>query len=103
MNSVAKEKQVPTSSSFKKLEELIKDPLLGPKLAFLKTLATDAETFPKDFQSNWPLTPFLHTSLSVLVDRLMEKVVKSSEIKIITSALTTSYDNRLVRKQKYST
>lgn len=56
--------------------------MLGPKLAFLKTLATDAEPLLKDFQSNWPLTPFLHTNLSLRVDTLMERIVKRSEIKI---------------------
>lgn len=82
VDQVVKEKCAPTSASFKIVEEFVKDPLIGPKLAFLKTLSTDAEPFLKDFQSNWPLAPLLHTGLSVLVDRLMERVVKSSERKI---------------------
>lgn len=82
VDGVVEEKRAPSSASFKILELFLKDHLLGPKLAFLKTLATDAELFVKDFQSNWPLTPFLHTGLSLLVDTLMERIVKRSEIKI---------------------
>lgn len=82
VSRVVVEKCAPTSARFKIVEAFVKYPLIGPKLAFLKTLATDTEPFLKDFQSNWPLAPLLQTGLSVLLDRLMKRVVKPSERKV---------------------
>ena len=42
----------------------IKDPLLCAKLAFFKFLASDVEPFLREFQSDTPLVPFLHSALS---------------------------------------
>ncbi|KAJ8889928.1 hypothetical protein PR048_009433 [Dryococelus australis] len=52
----------------------IKDPLLGPKLAFFRTIAS------QEFQSDWSLVSFLHSALSSVDQTIMERFVKPTTL-----------------------
>lgn len=81
VQKAADQKTKPTSASYKIVEEFVQDPLLGLKLAFFKTLACDVEPFLREFQSDWPLIPFLHSALNSLLQTIMERFVKSECVK----------------------
>lgn len=57
------------------VKKSLKDKLLIAKLTFFESMATLAEPFLTEFQSNKPLAPFLYTSLLNLVKKLMARVV----------------------------
>ncbi|XP_051165127.1 uncharacterized protein LOC127283960 [Leptopilina boulardi] len=75
------EKTQPSSASYKKVTECMQDPMIGPKLAFFKTIATDVEPFLREFQSDWPLAPFLYSALHALLEKIMDRFVKPSCIR----------------------
>ena len=82
IKSVNEDKLRPISNSFYTVEEHMTDPMIGPKLAFFKTIARKVEPFLREFQSDWPLAPFLHSALKSTVISVMERFVKERAIKI---------------------
>lgn len=84
VETVAKEKLEPSSDSFCILKNQVKDPMLGPKLAFFKTIASDCEPFLREFQSDWPLVPFLYNALNSVVQTVMGRFVKPTSLKMST-------------------
>lgn len=68
--------------SLETIKECLKDPMIGPKLGFFKTLAADAEPFLSEFQSNWPYAPYLYTELNNLLRNVMKRFVKADEVKV---------------------
>lgn len=71
-----------TAPSFILLKESLDDSMLGPKIAFFKSLALDAEPFLREFQSSWPLVPFLYTGLNNLIQEVMKRFVKPDKVKL---------------------
>nr|CAD7458989.1 unnamed protein product [Timema tahoe] len=57
----------------------INDKLLGPKLAFFKTLALEVEPILVAFQVDAPMAPFLYTDLTNMVTSVMRRFVKKEE------------------------
>ena len=86
--TLAKEnKTEPKSTNYTLFKEFITDPLFGPKLAFFKTLASDVELFLREFQSDWPLAPFLHSALNSLPQSVMERFIKPECIKPLVDVI----------------
>lgn len=77
---VKKEKNLPKCKSFETVVAFVADPLLCPKLASFKSLASEVEPFLREFQSDTPLVPFLHTSLSLTMTNLMERFMTTDAI-----------------------
>nr|CAD7460359.1 unnamed protein product [Timema tahoe] len=71
-------KATASSASFKVISCSLKDKLLRPKLAFFLSLAEDLEPFLKEFQSDCPMSPFLHGNLLNILKTCMERVVKDN-------------------------
>ncbi|KAK3909787.1 Light-independent protochlorophyllide reductase subunit N [Frankliniella fusca] len=69
------------SSSFNVHVKAVKDPMLGPKLAFFSYIARLVEPFLTAYQTNKPMAPFLHTDLSALVRDLYNLFVKKDYLK----------------------
>nr|CAD7197042.1 unnamed protein product [Timema douglasi] len=69
-------KATASSASFKVISCSLKDKLLRPKLAFFLSLAEDLEPFLKEFQSDSPMSPFLHGNLLNILKTCMGRVVK---------------------------
>lgn len=91
IEDVEKNKDKLNSSCFSTVKEHVQDPMIGPKLAFFKTIAGEVEPFLREFQSDWPLAPFLSSALSLTVVSVMDRFVKESAIKI--SVDLTKEDN----------
>lgn len=64
----------------------VNDPLMLPKLAFFKTIASDLEPFLRRFQADKPLGPYLYSALLEVVQILLKRCVKDV---IIESAKST--------------
>ncbi|CAL1672084.1 unnamed protein product [Lasius platythorax] len=78
---VTKEKQIPKCASFETVSTALGDTLLVPKLTFFQSLASDVQPFMSEFQSDHPLTPFLHDAIYALVRSLMGRFVKDAVLK----------------------
>lgn len=72
VDGVKKYEIEPKSESFRLVSKFINDPLLCPKLAFFKSLACDVEPF----QTDAPLTSFLHTALVSAIKTVLEHFTK---------------------------
>ena len=71
-----KEKNPPNSHSYILVKSLINDVLLPAKLAFFHSVATEFETFLREYQTDVPLIPFLYEDLKNLMLRIMKKFIK---------------------------
>nr|CAD7441202.1 unnamed protein product [Timema bartmani] len=69
-------KKAPTYESYNTVAAIIKDKSLSSKLAFLKMLAQEVELFLREFQTNTPLVPFLHTVSTTILSNIMERFVE---------------------------
>ena len=92
-----KNKSKPNTRSFLIIEEHIKDPLLGAKLAFFKTLSSYIQPLLREYQDNLPLAPFLYTSLRNLIIREMERFVIPDKVSPSLKVLID--ENLLVAKK----
>ncbi|XP_033224613.1 uncharacterized protein LOC117177794 [Belonocnema kinseyi] len=63
-------------NNFEIARKLVKDNLLPARLAFFEMFARDIEPFLDEFQSDKPLTRFLHTALYQIVHTTMTRIVK---------------------------
>jgi len=59
--------------------------LLRAKLAFFKSLAADVEPFLREFQSDAPLVPFLHSALCQMLKHVQERFMKPEAIETVSS------------------
>ncbi|CAL1672566.1 unnamed protein product [Lasius platythorax] len=78
---VTKEETISKCASFETVSTALGDTLLVPKLTFFQSLASDVQPFMSEFQSDHPLTPFLHDAIYALVRSLMERFVKDDVLK----------------------
>lgn len=85
VEGVRQDKIEPTCKSFIIVAKLIEDPLLCAKLAFFKSLASDVEPFLREFQSDAPLVPFLHTALCQILKNVLERFMKPEVVKNVSS------------------
>lgn len=80
VDAVKKNKRTPTCNSFKIVATAIEDKMLGPKLSFFRSLASDVEPFLRKFQSDAPLVPLLYGSLMATMRTVMSRFVKAEII-----------------------
>lgn len=83
------QKSIRSSKSFKTVQSCLEDKLLRAKLAFFFSLAQDIEPFLRQFQSDYPMAPFIHGDLLALLNCLMGRVVKEE---VLTSQPLKSID-----------
>lgn len=95
VQAMEEKKTKPACASFKIVEEHLRDNMLGPKIAFFKTIATDLEPFLRQFQSDWPLAPFLHSALTSVIKTVMGRFVKSE---FISPSVDLKKDSNLLNK-----
>lgn len=98
VSCLEEEKSKPITKGFRSIEEHLKDPLLGAKLCFFKTLAADVQPFLTEFQSNEPLSPCLYTSLRNLVLKEMERFVLPEKVSLSVKVLQKSENFKVSSK-----
>ncbi|GBL84560.1 hypothetical protein AVEN_99516-1 [Araneus ventricosus] len=77
VNSVkGDKKRRPSSSSFKIVAENITDPLLTAELEFLISLTSEVEPFLREYQTDDPMIPFLHTDITTVMKSVMSRFVR---------------------------
>lgn len=59
--------------------------MLHAKLAFFKSLADDVKPFLREFQSDAPLVPFLHSALCQMLKHVLERSMKPKAIESVSS------------------
>lgn len=69
---------VPQCNSYQTVKDCIQDKLIGCKLVFFQSMASFVEPFLTEFQGNNPLTPFLYSSLHLLIQNLLQRFVKTN-------------------------
>ena len=78
--------QVPSSSSFSTVKSAVLNKLTIAKLEFFVSTAAMMRSFLQIFQSDGPLLPFITSELQTLLQTLMGKFVKRSELEGADSA-----------------
>ncbi|XP_063219581.1 uncharacterized protein LOC134529431 [Bacillus rossius redtenbacheri] len=73
-------KSEPKCASFMVVKNALRDKLLGPKLAFFSSVASEIEPFLKEFQTDKPMAPFLYSDFCAVVKNLMIRFVKPEVI-----------------------
>lgn len=76
IKKVKDEKKVPKCKSYTIVEKCLKNKLLKAELTFFQLLAEEVAPFLKDFQSDAPLAPFLHSALYTLMKTILQRIVK---------------------------
>jgi hypothetical protein len=89
------DKAKPSTKSFEIIEEQLKDPLLGAKIAFFKTISGDLQPLLREFQSCAPLAPFLYSSLRDIITKEMERFVIAEKLLTFSSKVIKNSDNFL--------
>ena len=77
--------KIPGSSSFVTLRTAVQDGLIVAKLQFLSSTATVMMPYLQKFQGNAPLVPFMTTEATVILEILMQKFIKQSELQAANS------------------
>ena len=72
--------QVPTSSYFAKIRSAVQDSLIVAKLQFFASTASLMVPYLQKFQTDTPLIAFTTTEVTVLLETLMQKFIKKSEM-----------------------
>ena len=72
--------QIPSSSSFSTLRSAVQDGLTVATLQFFASTASILMPYLQKFQSDAPLLPFVANEVTVLLETLMHKFVKQSEL-----------------------
>ncbi|KMQ92372.1 hypothetical protein RF55_7647 [Lasius niger] len=85
VEGVRQDKIEPTCKSFSIVAKFIQDPSLCAKLAFFKSLASDVEPFLREFQSDAPLVPILHSALCQMLKHVLDRFMKPEVIKSVSS------------------
>ena len=84
------------SSSFATLRTAVQDELIVPKLQFFSSTANIMMPYLEKFQGNAPLVPFMTTEVTVLLENLMQKFIKQSELQAANSSSKVAKLNVLV-------
>jgi len=61
------DEKAPNTDSYRLVKRCLEDPLLDSKLAFFITIANDMEPFLREFQTDAPMLPFLHSGVSIIL------------------------------------
>jgi hypothetical protein len=69
----------PQIVSFDRVQVHLKDVFLEAKLGFVSGLASQLESFLIKYQTNDPMFPFLHQDVSLLVDDLLERLLRKEK------------------------
>ena len=72
--------QIPSSKSFTTKRLAVQDELIIAKLQFFASTASVMMPFLQKFQGDAPLAPFMATELTVLLETLMQKFIKQTEL-----------------------
>ena len=72
--------QVPTSSYFAKIRSAVQDSLIVAKLQFFASTASLMVPYLQKFQTDTPLIALTTTEITVLLETLMQKFIKQSEM-----------------------
>ena len=78
--------QIPSSSSFSTLRSAVQDGLTVAKLQIFASTASILMPYLQKFQSDAPLLPFVANEVTVLLETLMHKFVKQSELQEANTA-----------------
>lgn len=81
VDKVEKNNIAPSSKSYMIVKKAINDPLLPAKLAFFHSMASEMESFLKEYQTDTPLIPFLYSDLTNCMRRLMECFIQKDPLK----------------------
>ena len=79
--------QVPTSSYFAKIRSAVQDSLIVAKLQFFASTASIMVPYLQKFQVDALLIPFNVTEVTVLLETLMQKFIKQSEMQAANTAV----------------
>lgn len=93
VEGLKKEKKEPTSATYRNVVKSLKDPLLAAKLAFFKSVATEVEPMLREFQTDDPMVPFLHSVLTQLLKSLIDRFMKSEKIKSVSQIKKIDVEN----------
>ena len=77
--------QIPSSNSFTTLILAVQDELIIAKLQFFASTASVMMPFLQKFQGDAPLVPFIATELTVLLETLMQKFIKQTELQVAST------------------
>ena len=77
--------QVPTSGYLATLRSAVQDDLIVAKLQFFASAASVMMPYLQKFQGDAPLLPFTATKVTVLLETLMQKFIKQSEMQAANS------------------
>ena len=73
------------SNSFATLRTAVQDGLIITKLQFFSQTAAIMMPYLQKLQGNAPLVPFMTTEVTVLLETLMQKFIKQSELQAASS------------------
>ncbi|KAJ8685235.1 hypothetical protein QAD02_021028 [Eretmocerus hayati] len=85
VSGVVTAKTEPKCKSYKVVKKTSADPLLLAKLSFIKSLASEVEPFLREFQSDDPLVPFLHTTLTKTIANIMGRFMTKKSMRSLES------------------
>nr|CAD7264918.1 unnamed protein product [Timema shepardi] len=95
LKGVQRDKKEPTSPSYQAMVTGINDKLMGPKLAFFKTLALEVEPILATFQGDTPMAPFLYTDLTNMLTSVMRRFVKKELANALVVLSSTAEDGEI--------
>ena len=84
--------QVPTSSYFAKIRSAVQDSLIVAKLQFFASTASLMVPYLQKFQTDTPLIAFTTTEVTVLLETLMQKFIKQSEMQAANTVDTFFFE-----------
>lgn len=94
VEGVKNDKGIAKCKSFQTIAAFSADPLLCPKLEFFKSLALEVEPFLREFQTDKPLVPFLHTALVSTISNIMERFMTNEAMNTITTLKAEDVQNK---------
>lgn len=78
VDGLKRDKNEPTSASYKTISRAIANPLLPVKLEFFRSLAAECQPFLQEYQTDSPMAPFLHSSLVTVLKNVMNRFIKDN-------------------------
>ena len=87
--------KIPESITFAILRNAVQDGLIVAKLQFFSSTATIMMPYLLKFQGNAPHAPFMTTEVTVLLETLMHKFIKQSELQAENSPAKIAKSNVL--------
>lgn len=93
IDSLKRDQKEPITASYQMVKSYVDNDMMCVKLSFFISLASEMESFLKEYQTDAPLVPFIYTSLYSIIKNIMARFVKK-EILNITKINSTNLSKK---------